>query len=392
MIFKKFSSYFIFLLIISTTSITITDIHLGPNEVYILNSDTNIILCPDTTCSFDASSIIKIHSLVSSNEPITVSIGGAGVSWPSNEYGVIQVENEGCVLEFSQSGTYTAKSIVLKSGSILKVSGSATTLVALSIDVTNGNQNHISIDDGGKLTSKMSTPLSLPGSLDILKSTSTFHVLGDLTLFTTSVVKFGCSGGDAVHVCGRLFVSGSVSVAGTVSIVANVQNPIMKRTDIGTDIAHESLIAAVDRSGTFEMELIDSALTCAGATTSLSWSDFSLIVSTRCADACMSNSSLKTCPAIIPTVPPSSIPTKNGNGNNRNNSSNNGTTPSSQNEYLESKNFWGWFIFVIFILIGFVSFVVLRHRYSSFQDSRIPIPISLSELAPAYHDEPVDEI
>jgi hypothetical protein len=276
---------------------------LGPNESLILNSNTNILLCPDDSCTFHSTSIVRIQPTVSNNEKVTVLIGKRGTQSSSSKqmYGNIEI-SPFCSLEVTHHGTITASNIIIKNGGTLKVVNTTTTLVAMNLEMeeNSGNAGHIIVDQGGKIYSKMSAPLTISGLLEIRQATSQFNSMSDLRFTSSSIVTWECSAGDDVHLCGRILVSGTAYLSGTANITSDkVKNPIISRSDV--DMATGSLISAVDRMGQFDVINLDDVFVCAGATTSWSWSAFTMRVSTRCTQICQTKS-------VCTVLPPSSAP------------------------------------------------------------------------------------
>ena len=376
---------------IRATTTTITAKRLGPGDILILNSSTNIILCPDTTCSFHPTSTVRIQP-TSQGEPVTVTVGGSAAS-SVLKFGVMIIQQD-CILEFVHRGTWDVQSIVVNGGT-LRVSGMSTNVVTIELQVQDEEAStppgHILLDRGGQLTTKMSTPLNLPGRLDILQANSQFHAMGDLVFSASSLVTWSCSGGDDVRVCGTLFVMGSAYMAGNAHIVSDVNNPVVARKD--ADVAHDSLLSTVDRMGKFTKISMDDALRCSGATTSWSWSDFSLAVSTHCAAACVADTSLTTCQPPQPQPQPQSSSSNEGAD-----SPSRSVQPSSEDKSLSflapssaavstiETMVGGLIAVLIFVCAGSILIVVFRRRKSKKRpDPRIMI--SMSELVVPYKDD-----
>ena len=242
------------------------------------------------------------------------------------------------------------------------------------------------IDNGAKVTIQTSAPVSISGILNLRRATSQLNIMGDLVFTTSTTVHWDCSDGDDVRICAKIFVSGSVYLNGVVRITVDLQHPIMERK--GADVAMGSLLGAVDRMGTFSAVHLDSVLKCAGATTSLSWSDFTLSGSTRCIDICR-DPLVQKCPAVVPApaVAAAAAAEKGGEVEVQ--------EERKEREEENEKQMWsGWFV-VLCIVVGggavFLGVMKIKRRgwNTSNNNSRRPIPLDdgekLAELVP-YRD------
>ena len=388
------------------SSITLTDQHLGPNQILVLNTHTNIILCPGSSCSFHPTSIIRITT-TANDEAVTVRLAP-----PSNshqQYGTVEI-GALCTLQVqtessspppsppppspppSQGGTtLTISNLNVKQQGTLLVDKTTTHLIVQELqmeEVPRVNAGHIIVDNGAILTVKSSGMTSVAGLLDLRQAGSQFNVMGDITFASSSTVIWECSGSDAVRICGRIFVSGSAYMSGTANItVDTIKHPIVARVD--AEVAMESLLSTVDRNGKFDRVVIDSVLRCAGATTSWSWSDFTLQVSTRCTDICRSEN---TCPPASrgPVLTPSSyLAAMDNEGADEEdgdeNEDENGEVDKNEDE--SGAVTWAVVGLLVVACVGVVWF----KRRGKYSNPRIPIPLGddgngVTELPP-YHDK-----
>ena len=219
---------------------------------------------------------------------------------------------------------------------------------------------HIIVDNGAILTVKSSGMTSVAGLLDLRQARSQFNVMGDITFASSSMVTWECSGGDAVRICGRIFVSGSAYMSGTANItVDTMKHPIVARVD--AEVAMGSLLSTVDRNGKFDRVAIDSVLRCAGATTSWSWSDFTLQVSTRCTDICRSES---TCPLAPrgPVLTPSSYLADMDNEGEDDDKDENGEEDENEDEDESGAFTWAVVGLLAVACVGVVWYLVVKRR------------------------------
>jgi hypothetical protein len=234
---------------------------LEANEVLVLNQDTDIILCPDTSCSFDSTSIIQVQA-TSDGRPVIVTMGGpASPSHPT--YGAIYIAAN-CTVQFTNKGQWHSHSIKL-SGGHLQVEG--TNVVTTELQMENA-QSRITVAGGGKLTTETSTPMSLPGRMDILQGHSSFDAGGDVRFTPSSVVTWIGRAGSSndVEMFGRLLVDGTTRMSGEARILTDPQSLIPVDAD-NSEITTFTLISAVDRLSKFKNVILGATLQCADAET-----------------------------------------------------------------------------------------------------------------------------
>ena len=287
----------------------------------MLNQDTDIFLCPDTSCNFDSSSIIRVEptplkcqitekgvKTCQGANPVTVTVGFPG---GTSHYGIFEIMT-GCTVQFIHKGQWQAQKVKLSGSGTLRID--RTTFSTIELQSEN-EDNQIIVAGGAQLTTKMSTPMGLPGRLT-LHGHSLFHAMGDVVFKPSSFLTWICGerldeDDDVdvdVHVCGRLIVSGTMYASGEAHIQAD-RNGLVARGGASTlsgnsEISSSfSLVSAVDRMEKFQSVVIDATLQCAKATTSWSWSDFSLSVSLLCASLCARDSSQQQCTSLPSASP-----------------------------------------------------------------------------------------
>ena len=287
----------------------ITRQHLAPQSILVLNQDTDILLCPDTSCNFDSSSIIRVEPTPLNGNPVTVTVGFPG---GTSHYGIFEIMT-GCTVQFIHKGQWQAQKIKLSGSGTLRIDRTRFSTIELQSE---NEENQIIVAGGAQLATKMSTPMGLPGSLT-LHGHSLFHAMGDVVFKPSSFLTWICgekrdSKDDDVdvdvHVCGRLIVSGTMYASGEAHIQAD-RNGLVARGGASTlsgnsEISSSfSLVSAVDRMEKFQSVVIDATLQCAKATTSWSWSDFSLSMSLLCASLCARDSSHQQCTSLPSASP-----------------------------------------------------------------------------------------
>ena len=99
------------------------------------------------------------------------------------------------------------------------------------------------------------------------------------------------------QIAGNIFVEGRCVIDGGMAVVRqDSEQPV--KVDAGLGMTVSSLMSAVEFSGNFDSIVLGKQVECARASTSESWSSFSVLVSSRCLSQCAER---QTCTDDVPS-------------------------------------------------------------------------------------------
>ena len=304
-------------------------VHLKSGETLILDWAGSVSLCPDgpRTCSFAPNSTVDVRLPVTNGTSgvvaaaTTVVIGSGGLHIPHllvRGGATVVLSSDTSSDEVSHPPSWTFDSVRLAGGT-LEVVGKKAYATSKNLNFAPGKLNSssattkrstIEIASGATFaTTDHSSPLRVTGAamVHLRHASSSFQVGSDLASENGARFLWTLGGNSAEpqkfmsQIAGNIYVEGNCVIAeGTTAVVQQDRNvPVKATAEIGKTVS--SLISAVDFTGKFDNVVLGEQVKCAGATTSESWSSFSLLVSSRCLSQCAVHSTCRT-EVVVPSA------------------------------------------------------------------------------------------
>ncbi len=307
----------------------VSDVHLESGKKLTLGLDGNISLCPDgpRRCSFAPNSTVEVRlsdADGASGDVVattTVVIGSGGLHIPHlliHVGATVVLSSAASSTTASDVPSWTFDSVRLMGGTI-EVVGKSAYAASKTLTFASGKRNTSSttsekstvmIASGATFTkTERAFPLHVTGAavVHLLHASSSLQVGSDLISESGARFLWTLGGKSAdpqkmvSQIAGNIYVEGNCVIAsGTTAVVQQDRKvPVKATIEIGETVS--SLMSAVDFSGNFDSIILGEQVQCARATTSESWSSFSILVSSQCLSQCAAEGMCKT-EIVVPSV------------------------------------------------------------------------------------------
>ena len=286
----------------------VSDVHLKSGETLTLSSGS-VSLCPGgpRTCSFATNSTLDV------TRATTVTIGSGGMHIPHllvHGGGIVVLSSAGAAGVAGAAPTslpaWTFDSVRLAGGT-LEVAGKSARATSKTLTFapsrnpqasrtsTSTNRSAIVIASGATFaTTDRSSSLRVTGAamVHLRHASSRLQVGGGLTSESGALFLWTLGGNSAdpqkfvSQIVGNINVEGNCVIAGgTTAMVQQDRNmPVKATAEVGATVS--ALMSAVEFSGKFDSVVLGKQMQCARASTSESWSSFSMLVSSQCLSQC----------------------------------------------------------------------------------------------------------
>eukprot|EP00946_MAST-07B_sp_MAST-7B-sp1_P002947 g2947.t1 len=301
----------------------VDDVNVSSGGALALGSvaaEGGILLCPRgaRACAFAPNSTLEVHApatnVPAAGATTVVTIGVGGLHIPN-----LVVRSGATVILVGpdavdgSSPSWTFESIRLLGGT-LEITGKSAEALCQSLTFSSGitvpppgtNRSTIVVASGAHFSIvDRSSPLRVTRSsmVHVRHASSKLQVSGGLMSEKGAIFLWTLGGNSAdplkfvSQIAGNIFVEGRCVIDGGMAVVRqDSEQPV--KVDAGLGMTVSSLMSAVEFSGNFDSIVLGKQVECARASTSESWSSFSVLVSSRCLSQCAER---QTCTDDVPS-------------------------------------------------------------------------------------------